>query len=151
MKILVDADACSKIRQIEDIARKNGIQVKLFCDTSRIIESDYSEVKFVSCGKDAVDFAIINNCERGDIVVTNDSGLASLILVKGGVAVNSYGLKYDNRNVTGMLSDKYYRSRAVNCRKKKHSTSRSVYRNIYNYHDHPGFMTTLNQVVRQGA
>ena len=34
MRIIVDADSCSKIRQIEEIAEEKGLPVMLFCDTA---------------------------------------------------------------------------------------------------------------------
>ena len=70
MMVYVDADACPVTRIAEDIARRHGVPVTLLCDTSHVLTSDYSTVKVVGAGADAVDFALINLCRRGDIVVT---------------------------------------------------------------------------------
>ena len=53
MRIIVDADSCSKIRQIEEIAEEKGLPVMLFCDTTHQLYSDYSKIKKVAPGRDA--------------------------------------------------------------------------------------------------
>ena len=80
MTIYIDADACPVTRIAEDIARKHGIPVTLLCDTNHQLTSDYSTVKVIGAGADAVDIALINLCKRGDIVVTQDYGVAALAL-----------------------------------------------------------------------
>mgnify|MGYP000372205151 CR=1 FL=1 len=63
--ILVDADACPVIRLIEQIAEKYSVPCILFCDTNHVLSSDYSEVKVIGAGMDAVDFALVGACSRG--------------------------------------------------------------------------------------
>ncbi|MCH5304185.1 MAG: DUF188 domain-containing protein, partial [Ruminococcus sp.] len=77
MMIYVDADACPVTRIIEKVAKEYKIAVTLLCDTNHILHSDYSEICVISAGSDAVDLALINKCEKGDIVVTQDSGVAA--------------------------------------------------------------------------
>ncbi|MBP3731047.1 MAG: DUF188 domain-containing protein, partial [Mailhella sp.] len=48
------------------------LPVTLLCDTNHILTSDYSEVRVIGAGADAVDLALINLCQAGDIVVTQD-------------------------------------------------------------------------------
>ena len=80
MKIFVDADACPVIDIVEDIATKYNIPVTLLCDTNHVLTSDYSEVIVVGAGADAVDYKLISICHRGDIVVTQDYGVAAMSL-----------------------------------------------------------------------
>lgn len=82
MKIYVDADACPVVRIVEQAAKKNNIPVMLLCDTNHVLTSDYSEVKVIGAGADAVDFALINLCVKSDIVVTQDYGIAAMALGK---------------------------------------------------------------------
>ena len=63
MKILVDADACPVTRIVEQVAKKNNIECILLCDTNHVLNSDYSEVKVIGSGPDAVDFALQNLAE----------------------------------------------------------------------------------------
>ena len=67
MKILVDADACPVVTIVEEIAEKYGIPVILLCDTNHVLRSEYSEIKIIGAGADAVDFALVGICEKGDL------------------------------------------------------------------------------------
>ena len=90
MHIYIDADACPVVGIAEDIATKYNIPVTLLCDTNHVLTSDYSEVIVVGAGADAVDYKLISICHRGDIVVTQDYGVAAMALVK-------VHLRYTNR------------------------------------------------------
>ena len=48
-----------------------------------MLSSDYSEVIAVGAGADAVDYKLISICHRGDIVVSQDYGVAAMALGKG--------------------------------------------------------------------
>ena len=74
MKIYVDADACPVVRIVEQAAREKGISVTLLCDTNHVLHSEYSEVKIIGAGADAVDFALINLC-RKHTLHRSDAGL----------------------------------------------------------------------------
>ena len=88
MKVLIDADACPVTRIAEEIAKKHGVPCVLLCDTNHILTSDYSEVRTIGAGADAVDFALVNLCARGDAVVTQDYGVAAMALGKGVYAIH---------------------------------------------------------------
>ena len=107
MRILVDADACGVKCKIEKLARRFGINVIMICDTNHLVESDYAEVRYVDPGKDSADFAILNNCQSGDIVVTNDGALASLVTVKKATAINSFGRIYSAKEIESALWSRY--------------------------------------------
>ena len=72
MQILVDADACPVVGIVEKIAKQNNIPCMLLCDTNHVLNSNYSQVKVIGAGADAVDFALVNLCKRGDVVVSQD-------------------------------------------------------------------------------
>ena len=83
MQIFVDADACPVVAIIEKIAKENSVPVTLLCDTNHVLSSDYSEVVVVGAGADAVDYKLISICHKGDIVVSQDYGVAAMALGKG--------------------------------------------------------------------
>ena len=120
MRILIDADACPVVRITEDIAKKHNIPVILFCDTNHIMTSDYSEVVTVSAGADAVDFVIVGRCEKGDIVVTQDYGVAAMILSKGCYGIHQSGKVYTNDNIELMLAERYMAKKARMAKAKHH-------------------------------
>ena len=112
MTIYIDADACPVTRIAEDIARKHGIPVILLCDTNHVLTSDYSTVKVIGAGADAVDFALINLCQRGDIVVTQDYGMAALALGKGARAIHQSGKWFTDDNIDGLLMNRHLAKKA---------------------------------------
>ena len=64
--VLVDADACPVVKSVERIAQNHNVPVVLLCDTNHVLKSDYSEIKIIGAGADAVDLALINLCKKGD-------------------------------------------------------------------------------------
>lgn len=120
MKIFVDADACPVVRQIEAIARKYKVPVTLLCDTNHILTSDYSEVKVIGAGADAVDLALINLCHKGDVVVTQDYGVAAMALGKPAYAVYQNGWQYTNENIDRLLMERHFAKKARRASKKNH-------------------------------
>ena len=112
MTVYIDADACPVTRIAEDIARKHNIPVILLCDTSHRLTSDYSTVKVIGAGADAVDLALINLCRRGDIVVTQDYGVAALALGKGAKAIHQSGKWYTDENIDGLLMERHLAMKA---------------------------------------
>ena len=120
MKILVDADACPVVSIVERIAKEQNIEVILLCDTNHILQSDYSEVKIIGAGADAVDFALVNLCNKGDIVVTQDYGVAAMILGKGAVGIHQSGRWYTNDNINQMLMERHINKKARRGKGKHH-------------------------------
>lgn len=107
MKILVDADACPVKDIIIKVARELVLPVLMFIDTSHEINDGYSEVITVDKGRDSVDIALINRLSKGDIVVTQDYGVASMALGKGAFAINQNGLVYSAANIDRLLFERF--------------------------------------------
>ena len=120
MKIFVDADACPVVDIVEDIATKYNIPVTLLCDTNHVLTSDYSEVIVVGAGADAVDYKLISICHRGDIVVTQDYGVAGVGLGKGAFAIHQSGKWYTNENIDQMLMERHLNKKARRASSRNH-------------------------------
>lgn len=120
MRILVDADACPVVSIVEQIAKKYQISVILLCDTNHILQSDYSEVLTVGAGADAVDFKLVSICQKGDIVLTQDYGVAAMILGKGAYGIHQSGRWYTNDNIDQMLMERHLAKKARNAKKRNH-------------------------------
>lgn len=54
----------------------------IYCDTSHDFSSYGTKVITVSKGADSTDFALVNDAADGDIVITQDYGLAAMALAK---------------------------------------------------------------------
>lgn len=120
MRIFVDADACPVVKIVERIAKKHGVAVTLLCDTNHILSSDYSEVKIISAGADAVDFALVNTISKGDIAVTQDYGVASMVLGKGAFCIHQSGKIFTEDNIGGLLMDRHLAKKARMSKSKHH-------------------------------
>ena len=107
MKILVDADACPVKEFIEKVAKQKNIEVVMYIDSSHILSSDYSKIVTISKGRDAVDLALINDSEKGDVIVTQDYGVASLALGRSAYAIGNSGLIYDNNNIDKLMFERF--------------------------------------------
>jgi uncharacterized protein len=103
MKILIDADGCPVVDITIKIAKKFNIEVIIICDTSHVFNKEGVETIIISKGNDAVDFALVNKVNKGDIVVTQDYGLAAMVLSKQGYPINQSGLVYNSENIDQLL------------------------------------------------
>ena len=107
MQIFVDADACPVVDIVETIAEKYNIPTTLLCDTNHVLYSDYSEVIVVGAGADAVDYKLISICYKGDIVVSQDYGVAAMALGKRAYAIHQSGKWYTDENIDRMLMERH--------------------------------------------
>ena len=120
MQRFVDADACTVVGIIETIAKKYSIPATLLCDTNHILYSDYSEVIVVGAGADAVDYKLISICHKGDIVVSQDYGVAAMALGKGAYAIHQSGKWYTDDNIDQMLMERHLSKKARRSSRKCH-------------------------------
>lgn len=107
MKILVDADACPVKQIIVRLARQGSVPVTMLMDTSHEHNDGYSQVITVDKQADSVDYALMGLLTREDIVVTQDFGLAAMVLGKGARAVNQNGLVFTNENIDKLLLERH--------------------------------------------
>lgn len=102
-RILIDADGCPVVDVTVRTAREYGRKCIILCDTSHYFEKEGAETITVSKGPDSVDFALVNMLEPGDVVVTQDYGLAAMVLAKQAIPINQDGMVYDHNNIEGLL------------------------------------------------
>lgn len=120
MRVFVDADACPVVGIIEKVAREHNVPVTLLCDTNHVLSSDYSEVIVVGAGADAVDYKLISICHKGDIVVSQDYGVAAMALGKGAYVIHQSGKWYTNENIDQMLMERHLNKKARRASRKNH-------------------------------
>lgn len=107
MRILVDADACPGKYMIEKAAKENDIEVIMYCDINHVLNSDYSKVKYLDSGFQSVDMYLINEAKAGDIIITQDYGVAALALGKKAHAINPKGFIYSDKNMDRLLFERH--------------------------------------------
>ena len=145
MKILVDADACPVVSIVERVAKKYTIPVVLLCDTNHVLQSAYSEVKVIGAGADAVDFALVGLCRKGDLVVTQDYGVAAMVLGKGAYGIHQSGKWYTDENIDRMLMERHI-SKKVRRSKSKHHLKGPAKRTA---EDDTRFEKSLEQLIQK--
>ncbi len=116
MKLIIDADACPVMPESIKVARREDIPVTIVGNTTQ----DYSkytkrrpgekdgafrvEAVNVAVGADSADFEIIRMLEEDDIVVTQDIGLAAMVLGRGAKAIGVRGRIYDPITIDSQLA-----------------------------------------------
>lgn len=108
MRILVDADACPVKDIILKVAGESGIAVTMVASIAHQLDyGDMATVIRVDSAPQAVDMVIINMSGPQDIIVTQDYGLASLVLAKGAKALSPRGLVFTEKNIDDLLNQRY--------------------------------------------
>ncbi len=106
MHIWVDADACPAV--IKEIlfkaARRTKLPLSLVANHSMSVPPDkHITLTQVPSGFDAADDYIVEKCEAGDLVITNDIPLAADVLAKNALALNNRGEEYDKSSIKQIL------------------------------------------------
>ena len=103
MKVLIDADACPVTDIAISLCRKFQIPCVIFCDTAHEMHREGAETLVFDKGADSVDFALVNRVSSGDIVITQDYGLASMCLAKNAQVLHQDGWAYTEYNIQALL------------------------------------------------
>lgn len=120
MKIYIDADGCPVVAIAVSIAKEYNLEIIIVKNFAHEIHEPYAEVVSVDISRDSADFYIVNKLEKGDIVVTQDYGLASLCLSKESIAINQNGLIFTPDNIDGLLNRRHLHQQLRN-QNKRHS------------------------------
>ncbi len=107
MKILVDADACPVKDIILKVAREYKIKIVMVKNICHDLYDDYAEVITVDQGRDVADITLINHTNKGDIVVTQDYGVAAMAIGKKAIVINQNGWCYNNENIDELLMQRH--------------------------------------------
>lgn len=103
MRILIDADACPVVDIAIRMARAAGVECLLLCDSAHGLQREGARTLTFVQGADSVDFALVNLVQKGDIVVTQDYGLAAMCLARGARVLSQNGMRYTDDNIDALL------------------------------------------------
>jgi hypothetical protein len=111
MKILVDADACprSVLKISMGLGRKYDIPVWTVASFNHDIESDHPVV--VGDDSQEADLKIMNLAEAGDVVITGDWGLASMVVGKGAKCLSPMGREFRPEKMEFLLEERETKAR----------------------------------------
>lgn len=111
MRIIVDGDGCSGRESIEKVAKEYSIPLYLYCDINHSITLNYGEVIVCDSHFQSVDMVIFNKTLKNDIVVTQDYGVAAMVLSKGAYAISPTGFIYEEDNIDRLLFERHIKSK----------------------------------------
>lgn len=107
MRVLIDADACPVVDITVKLCKKHGIPCLLLCDTAHTIHRNGAETLIFDKGSDSVDFALVNRTAAGDVVITQDYGLASMCLGRNVQVLHQDGWEYTLDNISGLMEQRH--------------------------------------------
>ena len=103
MHVLIDADGCPVVDIVIRVCKELRIPCTLLCDTAHEFHRDGAATLVFDKGADSVDFAIANRVAPGDLVITQDYGLASMCLAKNARVLHQDGWAYTRDNIDALL------------------------------------------------
>lgn len=102
-RILIDADGCPVVDETVALSKRFSVPCLILCDTAHRLEKSGAQTLIFSKGADSVDFALVNLLQPGDIVITQDYGLAAMCLARAARVINQDGRPYTADNIDGLL------------------------------------------------
>lgn len=111
-RLLIDADACPVVEIALRAARERGVEVLLVCDDAHEMRREGARTVTVARGADSADLRLVNLLRPGDLVVTQDYGLAALCLARAARVLDQNGRIYDEGNIDALLSMRHLAARA---------------------------------------
>lgn len=103
MKVLIDADGCPVVDITVSLCKNHQIECVILCDTAHVMHRDGATTLTFDKGADSVDFALVNRVGAGDVVITQDYGLASMCLAKNARILHQDGWEYTQYNIDALL------------------------------------------------
>ena len=107
MKVLIDADACPVVDIVVRLCAKHAVPCLLLCDTAHAVYREGTETLIFDKGAASVDFALVNRACPGDIVITQDYGLASMCLGRNARVLHQDGWEYTLDNISGLMEQRH--------------------------------------------
>lgn len=105
-KLYIDADGCPVVSLALKVTTRRHVESFLLCDTAHQISRRGAETIVVDKGADSADFAIVSRLAPGDLVITQDYGLAAMCLAKGARVIDQNGMRYTQENIDGLLAQR---------------------------------------------
>ena len=143
MKIIVDADACPKtvLKICLKMGHQYSIEVWTIASFNHNIESDHHTI----VGSDAqeADLKLVNLAEKGDIAVTQDWGLAAMLLGKKVRSLSPAGREYRLDTIDFMLEEREVKARY------RRSGGRTRGPKKRSHQDDNNFLDCLERIIRE--
>ncbi len=144
MKLLIDADACPVTDLAIALTKRAGIACVLVCDTCHQLTRKGVRTIVVDKGPDSTDFRLVGLVEPGDLILTQDYGLAAMCLARRGVPLHPDGFCYTGDNLPLLLAVRHAGAKLRRSGKRtKGPRRRDPAKNV-------SFCQLLTQLLQQG-
>lgn len=107
MRIFVDADGCPVVNIAIDLAKEYGLEIIAVKNHAHELEDDYATIITVDISPDSADYYIVNHLKPGDIVISQDYGVAAMALAKEATCINQHGFVISSENIDSMLASRH--------------------------------------------
>lgn len=108
-RIVVDADSCPVKDEIIQVGSEFQVPVILVASFAHYSsETGGAKIYYVDQSNQSVDLFIANFIKQGDIVVTGDYGLASIVLKPNIKAISFRGIEYTQDNIDMFLAQRHH-------------------------------------------
>ena len=107
MRVMIDADGCPVVDCTISLCKEFHIPCTIVCDTAHEFQREDADTLTVDKGADSADYALVNRVLPGDIVITQDYGLASMCLARRALVMNQNGQQYTEANIDALLFSRH--------------------------------------------
>lgn len=114
VKIIIDADACPTKEETIALAKKYDLEVVLVASIAHFSTKEvppHVRQLWVERGSDQADFKIVAIAQPNDIVITQDYGLASMLLPKGCRVLHHDGYEYTEGIIQQLIDGRHLSAR----------------------------------------
>ena len=105
--VFIDANGCPVVDITVKASLEAATNCVIICDTSHEFEKSGAKTIIVPTGNDSVDFVLVNMIKSGNIVITQDYGLAAMCLVRGAIPISQDGMIYSDNNIDALLMQRH--------------------------------------------
>ncbi|BDU51711.1 YaiI/YqxD family protein [Haliovirga abyssi] len=119
MRIIIDADATPKNAKLicEQLAKKYELELIMVIDNAHELTGDFKVIK-VDKGKDSVDLEIVKISKNEDIIITQDYGLATILIEKVYAVIHPKGMRYTKFNIESLMFQRHMGQKMRNAGKR---------------------------------
>ena len=145
MRVRVDGDGCPDLNEIIEICVQNDVEVYVYVDYAHRIDREDCTIITCDVGADSVDYEIINSIQKDDLLITQDYGLASLVLLRGAKVLHVSSKVIDSNNIDEMLNGRYLSF------KERQATKKCKGPKARNDDVRKAFLTQLKKMIDSGG
>lgn len=144
--VFIDADACPVTREAISVARSHGLAVVLVGNGTQSFDKHLHrsgvEAVQVGQGRDSADFAIVERLSPGDVVVTQDIGVAAMALGRGAGALSPRGRVFYTATIDAEMAVRHAEQ------KFRRAGGRTGGPSKFTEEDREHFVESLERVIR---